>query len=202
MSMILGLSTLSDTSIDRVLATPALIWRIVAPDDPDILAEALGSSKKKGFFARLFRLTSSPRGAAPAFDLADGEVTDTDLDKAWHGLHFLFTGSEWEGDPPLNFLASGGTEVGDVDVGYGPARVFRSSEVAAIHKALSELTEDDLRKRFKPDVMMKKNIYPSIWDRDPKDDDALGYLLEYFAVLKKFVSQAADKKVGIVVTTQ
>ena len=33
MSMILGLSTLADSTIDKVLETPVLIWRIVAPDD-------------------------------------------------------------------------------------------------------------------------------------------------------------------------
>jgi hypothetical protein len=201
MSMILGLNTLSDGSIDSVLAKPALIWRVVAPDDRHVHAEALGSPARQGFFARLFRKAASAP-PPPALALADGEVSDTDLDKAWHGIHFLLTGSDWGGDPPLNFLVAGGTPVGDIDVGYGPARVFRSTEVAEIHKALGGLQEDDLRKRFQPDVMMKKDIYPTIWDRDPKDDDALGYLLEYFAVLKKFVSDAADKGLGIVVTLQ
>lgn len=50
---------------------------------------------------------------------SDGSSDDEEyLDKAWHGLHFLFTGTAWEGDPPLNFLVSGGREIGDVDVGY------------------------------------------------------------------------------------
>ncbi|MCP4600899.1 MAG: YfbM family protein [Proteobacteria bacterium] len=202
MSMILGLSTLSDASIGCVLATPALIWCVVAPDDPNIFAEALGSPGKQGFFARLFGKKSLEPVSAPELELAEEEVSDTDLDKAWHGIHFLLTGSDWEGDPPLNFLVSGGIEVGDVDVGYGPARVFRSSEVAEIHNALSELQEDDLRARFRPDVMMKKDIYPTIWDRDSKDDDTLGYLFEYFAELKKFVGNAAGKGLGLVVTLQ
>jgi hypothetical protein len=202
MSMILGLSTLSDTSIDRVLATPPLIWRIIAPDDPEILAEALDNPGKPGFFARLFGKRSSEPEPTPELDLAEGEVLNIDLDKAWHGIHFLLTGSDWEGDPPLNFLVGGGAEVGDVDLGYGPARVFRSSEVSEICKALDRIKEDDLRERFQPDVMMKKDIYPLIWDRDPKDDDTLGYLLEYFTELKKFVSQAAEKNLGLVVTIQ
>lgn len=202
MSMILGLSTLSDGSIDSILATPALIWRVVAPGDPNILAEALGIPAKQSFIARLFGKAASPPVPPPELEFADGEVSDTDLDKAWHGIHFLLTGSDWEGDPPLNFLVAGGTPVGDIDVGYGPARVFRSNEVAEIYKALGNLQEDDLRQRFQPDVMTKKDIYPTIWDRNPKDDDSLGYLLEYFAKLKKFVSDAADKGLGIVVTLQ
>jgi hypothetical protein len=55
---------------------------------------------------------------------------EDDVDKAWQGLHFLLTGSAWNGEPPLNFLVSGGREIGDVDVGYGPARGFTSTEVA------------------------------------------------------------------------
>jgi len=200
MSMILGLDTLSDASIDRVLETPALIWRVVEPDDPDVLAEALRGPGKRGFFARLFG--KKPPEPAPELELTEGEMVGTDLDKAWHGIHFLLTASAWEGDPPLNFLVSGGTEVGDVDVGYGPARVFRSSEVAEIHKALGEVQEDDLRARFQPEAMMKEDIYPRIWDRDPEDDDPLGYLLEYFAILKKFVGHAAGKGLGLVVTMQ
>lgn len=31
-------------------------------------------------------------------------------------------------------------------------------------------------------MMVKKEIYPEIWDRDPKDDDTLGYLIEYYLV--------------------
>ena len=129
-------------------------------------------------------------------------MSETDLDKAWHGIHFLLTGSAWEGDPPLNFLVAGGTEVGDIDVGYGPARVFRSSEVAEIHKALDGLQEHDLRNRYKPDVMIENDIYPSIWDRDPDEDGALDYLLEYFFELKSFISAAASKRLGIVVTIE
>ena len=33
---------------------------------------------------------------------------ELEVDKAWHGLHFLLTGTAWEGDFPLNFIVSGG----------------------------------------------------------------------------------------------
>ncbi|MEW6710245.1 MAG: YfbM family protein [Candidatus Riflebacteria bacterium] len=202
MSMILVLTTLSDESIDRVLETPALIWRVISPDDPEILAEALGKSGKKGFFARLFGGKSSEPERRPELKLAKDEIMDTDLDKAWHGIHFMLTGSDWEGDPPLNFLVAGGTEVGNIDVGYGPARVFRSAEVAKMNSALDEVTEEFLRTRFQPDVMMKKEIYPTIWDRDPENDDTFDYLLEYFRELKKFIRLAVAKGLGLVVTLQ
>jgi hypothetical protein len=30
-----------------------------------------------------------------------------DIDKAWHGLHFLLTGTAWEGTSPLDFIVAG-----------------------------------------------------------------------------------------------
>ena len=68
---------------------------------------------------------------------------DVRLDKAWHGIHFVLTGSGWGGEPPLNFMVSGGTEVGDEDMGYGPARAFTSAEVPRIHEALAAIPPEE-----------------------------------------------------------
>ena len=125
-----------------------------------------------------------------------GEI---DLDKAWHGLHCLFTGSGEEGDVPLCYLLTDGEVIGDEDVGYGPARALLPSEIAAFNTALSEITADDLRKRFNPKAMMKQDIYPTIWDRDPKEDDALGYLLEYYDILTGFVRETTNANKGLIV---
>ena len=50
------------------------------------------------------------------FTLVDGsynspEAGFVDLDKAWHCLHYLLTGSAVGGEPPLDFLLQGGTAV-------------------------------------------------------------------------------------------
>lgn len=125
--------------------------------------------------------------------------TEIDLDKAWHGIHFLLTGSAENGEEPLNFLLDG-EPIGTEDVGYGPARAFRSTQVAAIDAALSAISNDDFRERFNPTRMTQENIYPSIiWNRDPKEDDTLGYLVEYFGQLKSFVRNARDKEDGFLV---
>ena len=201
MGMILELSTVADSTIDRLLEKPTLIWQILAPDEHRGVASR-SAEQTQGFFARLFGKKKADGVAPPMpeLQLADDERNETDLDKAWHGIHYLLTGSNWGGDPPLNFLVAGGLPVGDVDVGYGPARVFHSSEVARIHDDLGAIQPDDLRRRYNPDEMMEQDIYPTIWDRDPKDDDALGYLVEYFAVLQRFVGEAAGRGLGIVVT--
>ena len=126
----------------------------------------------------------------------DGEI---DLDKAWHGIHFLLTGSAWEGDAPLGYLVAGGEEIGDEDVGYGPARALRPAEVAGFDAALAAISLDDFRQRFDPKVMMEQQIYPEIWDRTPDDDDTLGYLAEYFEVLKAFVRTSTENNKGLVI---
>ncbi len=44
-----------------------------------------------------------------------------DLDKAWHGVHYLLTGQADGGELPHSLAVTGGEEFGP-EVGYGPAR--------------------------------------------------------------------------------
>ena len=197
MGMALALHTISDENISRVLAHPPLIWLVIEPDDPEMyrLAQA---PKQPGFLARLFGAKPAEVSTdVPELSKADGEGVETDLDKAWHGIHYLLTGTAWEGSEPLNFLIVGGKEVGNVDVGYGPARVFDSNAVKKIAAALDTLDGDTLRERFNPDEMMSLEIYPDIWDRDPEDDDTLGYCIDFYEDLRRFLSKAAGKSMGI-----
>lgn len=120
-----------------------------------------------------------------------GPFTDLDIDKAWHGIHYLLTGSACEGDFPLGFIVQGGAVIGEVDVGYGPARGFSAKEVGAIAKALAGLDADAMRARFNPQAMMAAEVYPRIWDRPPAEDDTLGYLTEYYKQLRDFIAGAA-----------
>lgn len=196
MSMILGLTALSDASLDRLRRDPPLVWKVLSPDDPSMIEQE--RSRSRGFLARLFG-RGAPPGAADNFAVPDGEGAGMDLDKAWHGLHYLFTGTAWEGDPPLNFLVCGGDGVGSIDVGYGPARAIGSGEVREIAAALGRLSPDELRGRYAPEDMMNKQIYPEFWNRDEDEDDPLGYCIGYFDELKAFVGDAASRKLGLLV---
>jgi len=120
-----------------------------------------------------------------------GPFTELDIDKAWHGIHFLLTGTECEGDPPLDFLVRGGTAVGDVNIGYGPARGWTSGEVSRLANAVRDLDASELRHRFDPPTMTRLDIYPTIWNRDPKDEDTLGYLIGHYEALRAFIIDAA-----------
>src|SRR5687768_10108992 len=63
------------------------------------------------------------------------------LDKAWHGLHFLLTGSAWEGSPPLDFLVAG-EPIGEEEIGYEPPRAHSSETVAEVAAALAPIDQD------------------------------------------------------------
>lgn len=199
MGMYLGLSTLRDENIRKVLADPPLVWKILAPDDPEAYENAR-AEKPAGLLAKFLGKRSVTRPLYEEVELRDDEVATTDLDKAWHGIHYLLTQTAWEGEEPLNLLISGGMLVGEIDIGYGPARAFTAAEVKAIRQALRPIDDAFLRARFHPEEMMRLGIYPEIWDRDPADDDAFGYCAEYFGCLKAFIETASERNLGLIIS--
>src|SRR5690349_8374146 len=105
-----------------------------------------------------------------------------DVDKAWNGIHFLLTGDEASGDLPLGFIL-GGEPLGDIDVGYGPARAFDAVEVHSIAAALEPLTRDVLAKRFDPAQLRAHSVYPGFADGWNQPDDR-DYLLDHYDALR------------------
>ena len=128
-------------------------------------------------------------------DIDDVEI---DLDKAWHGIHYLLCGQEKKGKFPLGFIMNGGSTVGNVDLDDDIARVFVSSEVVQIAQAIEPITSDQLRSRFDPEIFSDKKIYPDIWD-EPIEECLDEYLLDYFDTLKKFIIKVKEKGKGLIV---
>jgi hypothetical protein len=126
-----------------------------------------------------------------------GPFAELDVDKAWHGIHFLLTGSQWEGEPPLDFIVNGGKRIGDEDVGYGPARGFSPSEVKLVAAALSTIGPEQFAGRYNAEALARAKIYPEIWMRD--GDEARDYLVTYFDELRDFVIGAAESGEALVV---
>jgi hypothetical protein len=118
------------------------------------------------------------------------------LEKAWHGLHYLLTGDAWDGEAPLNFLVVGGQPIGDVDFGYGPARLLNPAEVQSLADALLTISDDQLWSRFDAEKLTEEQIYPLIWD-EPAEDLREEYLM-YFHDLKTFVSQSAAEGMALI----
>ena len=141
--------------------------------------------------ADLARLQRSGDGAAP------GGTPPLDLHKSWHMLHYLFTGTAWDGRAPENTLLAGGREIGE-DLGYGPARLVGASETAAFAAFLSSLSLDDLGRRVDLRAMARLEIYCA----SDGDDDAAEIhedLDHYFPLLKDYVAAAATRGHGMAI---
>lgn len=189
MSMIGNFRSLSDEDVRALLEHPPRVEQLLYGED--------AFPGTNGEVVSLFGHSSPPND--PDGWEQGGDSDELDVDKAWHGIHYLLTGTAWEGSFPLNFIVSGGKEIGDVDVGYGPARALMSEDVRTLDAALEPLTTEELKRRFDPAQMTKLQIYPDIWDRDPDDDDSLGYLIEYYTDLRDFVRRTAERGHGLLV---
>ncbi len=131
-------------------------------------------------------------------ELLDEEGPDIDLDRAWHGLHYLLTGSARETAGPRGYIL-GGHHIGEVCVGYGPARALTSGEVAIFDDLLQCISREDLEKRFNPEALMRDEIYPETWERAlTGEEDLLAYLVDRFDQLKQFVAGAHRDGVGVI----
>ena len=119
----------------------------------------------------------------------DEHENNIDVDKAWHGIHYLLASDAWGGEPPLANVVLGGTEIGD-DVGYGPARYLTVDEVEAAARALKDITPERFRARYVAAELSQNEIYPEIWD--DSDDDAVGYLTTWYETLRDYFIDAAN----------
>lgn len=111
-----------------------------------------------------------------------------DVDKAWHGLHYLLTGEAEGGEEPLSLAILDGAEIGP-ELDFGPARYLTVEEVKAVAQALAALMPEALAQRYNPRAMQEKQIYPEIWE----DDNSVDYLLDFFPALQQFYADAAAR---------
>jgi hypothetical protein len=133
-------------------------------------------------------------------ETAQGE--ELNIDKAWHGLHYLLTGTAWAGFEPAYYLVKGGEQVGDEqehDVGYGPARILFPQQVAAFNEAVQLLTPDEIERRFSSEKMVELQIYPEVWSREGNNaQDNIDYLNGYAQELQAFLSRAAKQQKAVI----
>jgi hypothetical protein len=160
-----------------ISAHASMIWRAVAVDsfkfeqikkNPEVLAQLL-------------------------FSESDQAIS---LEKDWHGIHYLLTGTAWDVKGEAGQAILGGTEFGD-DLGYGPARMLTPGQVRAIAEALAKNSPKSLSARYNPEAMTTLEIYPSVWNRE--GPQALESLLNSYRALVAFYRRAAEKGQIVVV---
>jgi len=188
-SMICTLRQVSDERIAQLVS------------DPDEVVHFLfgpAQTPKPGLWSRWFGSggTASAVPEQPWDPRGDDELLD--LDRAWHGIHYLLTFSDWGGRGPLGYLVVGGKSIGRVDVGYGPARALRSGQVRRFRDALASIGPDVLAARYDSAEMTDRAIYPNIWDA-VEQPDPLGYLQTHYGSLRAFLDQTVDRAAGLLV---
>jgi hypothetical protein len=159
--------------------------------------EELQSGKRGDLMAQLMARARDIVGAAqaPAGPALKGKGAEISLDKAWHGVHYLLCGEAEPGSSVLSQAVLGGTEIGDDEMGYGPARVFTVRQAAETARELSRAgLEDEMKARFDPDRMGSAGIYPEGWHTA----GALDWLLEEFHRLRDFYADASARQFAIV----
>ena len=196
MSMITALHSISDENRERILNDPPMVLLFYSPEDPEFYLEEVKRKNKVGFFQRLFD-KKSPKAKIeiPELNLQEWENTAIDLDKAWHGIHYCLTKTDWGNEEPLSFLVDGGEVVSDVEIGYGPGRVFSSEEVKEIYDQLKSWTVESLKKNYDPVRMNQLEIYPAMWTED--GDEGFDYIAYFFPELKSFLADCVKHNFGM-----
>lgn len=179
--------------------------------NPDMLEKVLGFDagprvrdvRPKGILGFLLRLTpvkitEVDPDAPETLNYVPDPNREIDIEKSWHGLHFLFTGTSDEGGEPACFLIKGGEDIDD----EGAARALSPEQVKRFATFLGSLTPERLRDRFDVKRMMELEIYPDIWDRPVSgDENPLEWLIAYFTELQSFVQRVANDGHAIIVHT-
>lgn len=162
--------------------------------DENYLLAATGMGSADGQFPWLLRMLLRLTGTAPAAPpetvpkvrAPRGEILN--LDKSWHGLHYLIAGDPWEGTPPLGHAVLGGTEIGGDLAGYGPAKVNGPAQVREVAEALAALSEAEVMRGYDGTKMEELKIYPGGWASDGSWKKDLGRDL---GRLREFYKRAA-----------
>jgi Domain of unknown function (DUF1877) len=117
------------------------------------------------------------------------------LNKAWHAIHFVLNGSRLGGASPLNFLVDEGTPVGEVDVGYGPARVLTSEQVRRLASALGPIEPHDVAQRVDLKRFDDEAIYPGNWQRNGYDTE---YVVSHYREMRELITRTAQSGQGLI----
>lgn len=118
-----------------------------------------------------------------------------DLDKSWHGLHFLLTGSAEATGEPLSMLLNAYPKA-EPDNPQSPFHL-PAAAMAAFHEAISALGDATILDRLDPQAMQEADIYvASVFAADPAM--ARDYLAENLSILRRLAALAAKEGLGAI----
>ena len=193
MGLTCSLHRATEPDVARLRADPAALPGFLDPDDGS--APRAREVRPRGILGWLLRLTPitisevDPESGDDASSRPADPDRIIDIEKAWHGLHFLLTGTADEGDEPACYLLRGGEDLDD----EGLIRVLRPDQVRRFSQYLSALEADELVRRYDPARMTRLEIYPdAIWTRKGEPGESpLEWLMDCFAEVRQFLDKAA-----------
>jgi hypothetical protein len=194
MSMLGSIYRISQSDIEAIHRDPGCVGDLLDWPEPPM-------DTKPGFFERIFFGKRSP-SQVPSKRVPElatlPEADEFDIGTCWHILHFLFTGTAWEGEFPGSFLASGGLPVGR-DHGYGPPRLFNPDEVKVILAFLETLTFQEFSAEYDVKKLTDADLY---WQPGPTSEERISdlkYLWDLVSEMRQFIADGVNQGNGILV---
>ena len=190
MGMVLGLRRATDSQLNTLLRHPRLIEEFLF-DEPRAAAVV-----RTGLMDKLISTFGFQR-RTPVIECSREEGDEIDLDKSWHGMQFVLAGSGYATGGPLSFLVEEWPQIGDIDVGYGPAKAINAAAVSRFYDALVEVDAATLRAGYDPEVMVEEEIYlAEFFAENP--EEGIKYIEYWLAQLRDFIKGCVARNMGVV----
>lgn len=200
MGISLILTAVTDEQIKKFASNPAAQKKFMdrASDPSALLLRTFGKKiQNTQAFIQLGKALGMNKGADNSTKFFE-TVRQVDLDKAWHGLHWILTGSTDQGPEPLCYLVHKGQTLApfhDSDV-----RAITSQQLAAFEAALQAIDETELRSRYDGEKMAAAHLYLStLWLRSK--EEGVDILMTALSRLKNFLQEAKAHNEGMLIWT-
>ena len=126
---------------------------------------------------------------------ASDSAPGLDLDKSFHVIHYLLTGKEAGGEPPLAKAILGARELRNPRRSSDTSiRIVTPAEVAAISRALAGLSAEQLLARYDPREMNRRNVYGVSADEEEPES-----IRHYYERLRSYYADAARNANGMLI---
>ncbi len=123
-----------------------------------------------------------------------------DLDKSWHAIHYILTGTADEGELPVGYLLHGGEFLREPDPDDEldePPRWLAPSEVQQFNQVLQQIDGDEFSQRFDAEEMVDAGVYSISTEYA---DDHLETVQDHYTSLRSLVSGAAQNSQALIIT--
>lgn len=150
---------------------------------PELLNDLLGDSQpppKSSFLSKIFGKSPKDRSAPRPKIAPIAESDKLELNQAWHILHYLFSGSDAEGDWPSTFIMFGGQEIGP-DLGYGPVRLLTNELTTEVSQFLGSQSLPSLEAAYIAQNIEDAKIY---WHVSSEPTERQSQIVELWEIIE------------------